>query len=422
MAKRTRPIKGLERRYVWRLYPTVEQQGDLLRQMAMCAQLWNALLSMCEQRYQRAVQRTRSGGLSFHCHRCAVLSADAGKLAMCEDHRHPSEFAMGYWITAMLAECQEWRALSTWTPRRVATSLAACWQAFFKGGGYPRYKAVARSFQLPHRCRTPGSDRGGSGCLLTKSPRHRNSWTVKMKGVPGEVWARREQPTQFHEWMDADVHFKAGRWTISVAVDAEPYHHGANALRTATTVKFGVVGGLAEVNGEIEAPDKLLHAQLLDDRVSEMRAQFDVSWPRGKRLTDEERSHKAEDALEISRLAARVARVRSEALHEWSKRVVDRSSMLTITMPKIRESTATPRGDEREWGANVESVSSLNRSVLSFAPSLAASMLRYKAEQAGIRCTVVEDESPMVGVGADLVAAGKSTRRVRAKLRKMKNA
>jgi hypothetical protein len=40
-------------------------------------------------------------------------------------------------------------------------------------------------------------------------------------------------------------------------------------------------------------------------------------------------------------------------------------------------------------------------------------MLKYKAEEAGIRCDVVEDTQPALVVGRDLVVGGKQLRRAR---------
>ena len=39
MAKRKRPVDGMQRRYEWRLYPTPEQMAALREQAAMCADL-----------------------------------------------------------------------------------------------------------------------------------------------------------------------------------------------------------------------------------------------------------------------------------------------------------------------------------------------------------------------------------------------
>jgi transposase len=409
MAKRTRPYKGLERRYIWRLYPTSEQQTVLLNQMSMCADLWNALLSMCEQRYQRAVQR-KGKSITFHCYRCAALSDETGKLTLCEDHRHPSEFTMGSWVTEMLKECPEWREGSTWTPRRVAGSLDMAWKAFFKGGGYPRYKSRYRSFKLPHRC--------CSGCKFNKSNRHQNSWHIYMKGI-GNVWGRRESPTEIHEWMDADVLYHAGRWTISVAVDAASCEHKAIDIKTPITIKFGILEGFAEVNGIVETPLELTEAQILDDQRADLQAEFDLRYPRGKRLSDQELKERFDDRLEISRLSARIARKRRHALHKWARSLVNRASIITVMKPTVKDDTASPRGDEKNWGASVEAVSGINRTMLSYAPAMAASILEYKAEELGVWGGELEITSPMGRLGATLKTAGKVVRKVRRKIKEV---
>lgn len=408
--KRTRPVVGVQRRYAWRMYPTAEQAAAFIAQARMCAELWNALLEMCERRMARSVQRHKRS-VSFHCDECARLSS-TGKIVLCEAHKMPSEFDMGYWISETLAECPEWRTLSTWTPRRVATSLSAAFKAFFKrakagagaSSGYPRYKPTRHADAIPHRC--------VSGCAIRKSNRHPQSWTVRLKGVPGEIWARGRVPGDPHEWMDADVRFVAGRWEISVAMslDERRITHGPTRP---VTVRFNLLDGFAMVNNDPQTPEGLIHAMGLDDRRASMQAAFDMRWPRGKRLTDQEWQERCEELAEITRLAARVARVRRNALHVWSKRVVERASMLTIYKPPVRESTATPRGNAQEWGASVETVSALNRRALSYAPAMAAQMLEYKAKEIGIPVQVIEDAAPEIAVGEKLVAAGKAVRKAK---------
>lgn len=408
MAKRTREVVGVQRRYTWRLYPSPEQAQALEEQARMCAALWNALLEMCERRVAVGVQR-RGKAVTFHCADCASLSA-GGKLVLCPEHKLPSEFDMGYWVSDMLSQCPEWRALSTWTPRRVAGSLAAAWQAFFRrakegagaSSGYPRYKSLRHADAVPHRC--------VSGCRIVKSNRHEASWTVRLKGVPGEIWARGRVPADVHEWMDADVRRVAGKWEVSVAVAVDERRGPPRGGGGPTVVRLGVIDGFATINGVIETPDGLAHALDLDEQRVRMQAAFDRKWPRGVTLTDEQREERAEERAEIARLAARVARVRANALHVWSKRVVERASLLTVHKPAVREATRTPRGDARAWGANVEVVSALNRRVLAFAPAMAAQMLEYKAKEIGIAVQVLEDRTSEIAVGAKLVAAGKAVR------------
>lgn len=427
MAKRTRPIIGVQRRYSWRLYPDASQAIALHQQSHMCIDLWNALMEMCERRYAAIGQREtkyyfdKRGTLrqtftgrfrSFHCADCANASAEAGKTRYCETHKLPSEFDIGYWVTSMLKECPEWRALSTWTPRRVATAFVAAWKAFFRGGGYPRYKSHRGPLALPHRC--------VSGCAVIKSDRHERSWLTRLKGVSGDIWSRGQLPAPANEWMDADVRLINGKWEISAAVAVDE-RRGSIGRGIPTTVRFGLIDGFALVNNELIQLDGLSLAQRLDDDRTRMQSEFDLRWPRGKRLTDDERQERNEQKSEIGLLSSRIARIRRNALHVWSKQLVERASILTIIKPSIRGNTKSPRGNKQEWGAAVETVSALNRNTLSHAPTMAAQMLQYKAEEIGIPVEVIEDTKPEIAASAKLVSATKAARKANRAIRKNDN-
>lgn len=407
MAKRTRPVEGEQRRYEWKLYPTPVQAAALREQAAMCADVWNALLSMCEERYRRA-----RCGRTWHCAECASQNK------LCDQHKLPSEFTMGYWISEMLAECPEWRALSTWTPRRVATSLNGAWQAFFrrlKAGeeaGYPRYKSRHRADAIPHRSL--------SGCKIIKSDRHETSWTIRLKGIPGEVWARGALPDKVNEWMDADIRLDGRGGSISVAVAIDKRRQSYGRVQP-ITVRFDLLEGFALVNDEVVTLPDLVRVKHLDDQRSAMRADFDLRWPRGKRWSDDEWQERCEQKAELSRLASRIARIRKNALHVWTCNLVEGASVLTLYKPRIKDNTRTPRGNAKGWGAEVATVSALNRNTLSYAPAMAAQMLEYKAKEIGIPCEIVEDHAPNIAVGEKLVAAGKMARKAKRAIRKNDN-
>lgn len=428
MAKRKRPIEGVQRRYSWRLYPTQEQNAELRRQAAMCADLWNALLSMCEERYRRAVQRC-GRSVAFHCPACASISASKRKIMLCEEHHLPDWQEMGDWITEMLAECPEWRELSTWTPRQVAVHLDAAWKAFFrrvKAGdeaGYPRYKSRRKHLSIPGRC--------CSGWRLQKSDRHETSWWLYIQGISdkalwrrgrgrGDIWARGALPASVNEWTDADIQLddRGGEISVAVAIDERRQSYGR--LRP-VTVRFDLIDGFVLVNNvSINLPD-LIRAKDLDDRRAEMQAEFDLRWPRGKRWSEDEWRERNEQKSEIGRLASRIARIRRNALHVWSCQLVERASVLTIYKPRIKDNTKTPRGDAKNWGAAVSTVSTLNREVLSYAPAMAAQMLEYKATEIGIPVTIMDDPEPGPAIGAKLVSAEKATRKLNRAIRKNDN-
>jgi hypothetical protein len=417
MAKRTRPIEGVVRRYQWRLYPTPAQDEALRGQAAMCAQLWNAMLEMCEQRYQRAC----AGPHVFHCAACAALSGTAGKLKLCHDHALPSEFTMSAWISRMREECPEWKELSTWTPRRVATSLAAAWSAFFRrlklgeDAGYPRYKSTRHALAVPHRClsgcslqpynaRTHGAELNGFSHV---AGRNKNSWVVYFKGVPSLVWARSALPGRVNEWTDADVRYLDGRWSISAALTTPPRRVAGHRP---IVVRFDLVDGFAIVDNEPDTPQELLDAATLCEAADDKRRQTDLAYPRGKKLSEPEHEMMMQERAIVAADLARAARKRKNALHVWTARLVRRASAITIYAPPVKKVTRSARGDHNNWGAAVADVAAINRAALNYAPATAVAMLLYKAAEAGIACEVIEDQAPALAIGGALKQAAKHVR------------
>jgi transposase len=382
----------------------------------MCADLWNALLEMVERRYQRGIQR-HGKHVSFHCAECARMSAENNKIILCEEHKLPSEFDMGYWISEMRAEFPEWKGLSTWTPRRVATSLSAAYAAFFqrakKGegeAGYPRYKARRKAVAVPHRC--------VSGCDIIKSDRHELSWQVRAKGVPELLWARGRLPANVNNWTDADIMFRDGKWEISFACEIENRRTLPSGVKDGVTVRFDLIDALCSINGTPQTPPEFPRIQLLDDQRQAMQSAFDLKYPRGKRYSDAEWEIRNQDSNEIRKLSNKVKRKRANTLHVWSKQLVERASILTIFKPPVKELTKTPRGDEKNWGASVRDVSNINRNTLSYAPAMAMQMLEYKAKETGVWGGYVDDLAPKVAVGSDMVVVGKHLRRLGRALKK----
>lgn len=151
---------------------------------------------------------------------------------------------------------------------------------------------------------------------------------------------------------------------------------------------------------------------MLQERADVIKALRDTRYRRGSRRWKKETKR-------AGKLEAKARRIRREALHEWTTNIVSDAAHLRIEAPaSIKEETASPRGDERDWGANVAAVSKLNRHTLNQAPGMALQMFRYKAEEAGIRCDILEDDAPDIGVGRDLVTAGKLNRRAKRAIRK----
>ena len=236
--KRKRERAGLPRKYQFKLYPKEAQAEALHIQARMCSELWNALLQRQEDTYRRT--RGQRGVMHY------------------EGKAHLSEYDLGYEISALLAEIPEWRALSTWTPRRVAASLAQAFASFFsrakKGAGaqsgYPRYKALRFADAVPHRFQ--------SGCKLlpvrrersddaqnTDSARERQKeWRLTLKGIPGIIRARGEFPGDVLDWNYADVIFRDGSWWLIAGVELAPRR---SAGTDKITVSFDLIDEFARV-------------------------------------------------------------------------------------------------------------------------------------------------------------------------------
>lgn len=398
----------MNRRYTLKLYPNAEQEQALLAQCRMVGQLWNAMLELAESRYrhisgQRGVVHRGEGRFV------------SGRWRPC-DKAHLSEFDLGHEITEMLAACPEWRALSTWTPRRVAKSLAAAFDAFFrraKSGagsqsGYPKYRGRYKQNWLPHRF--------ASGCRLARREDNPRSWSLYLKGVPGLIHCRGDFPLWIDEvnaknGTDADIRFRDGTWWLSVGVEIDRPRSGG---RDDLEVALGLIDGFARVNGRLVLASEIGHGLPQDRGEVEHLQQLMAKCRRGSEEYARLRMRK-------SRLEARRARQRKEALHEWTTAIIARASSVTVIKPaSVKKATASAKGDEREWGAAVKTKAALNRHVLDQCVFMTAQMLKYKAEEAGI--PYYECAHDDLVVGGELVKATKEVRRTRKVVQREKEA
>lgn len=383
------------RRYRFKLYPTPAQAAVLHEQRKMMADLWNALKQRREDVYRR-------------------------------ERRSLTFFDLTNEITALRHECPEWEIIPAVTAHRVAKALTDAYAAFFrrvKAGeapGYPRWQRRDAATTIPL------GTMGKTGWLLDQRQDNPLSWQLHYKSVTeikdraSWLHTRGRMPARLDSgsiapgssaWRNADIIWRDNRWWLSVCVAVAPERHcGVSPV----TVSFDLLDDFARVNGMAETPDELIDAMAILADIDRLKSERDVRWPRGRRLGDEERADLKEANAEISDLSSYVARKRRNALHVWTARIVARASDITvIAPPSIKAVTQSPRGDEKRWGAAVEPVSMLNRHVLSQAPGTAIQMLRYKAEEAGIRCDVVADTAPDIAVGGDLVNTVKQMRRAR---------
>lgn len=180
------------RRYTFKLYPTAQQREQLAEQCRMMAALWNACLQRQEDTRRRWLTGVRVDASDWP-ERGKALAERIWRDGRAH-RQHLSGFELGNEISALYDACPEWRALSTWSARRVADALTKAFEAFFrraKAGagaqsGYPKYRSVARADWLPHR--------GVSGCKLERVPGTKRDWCLNLKGIDGSIFCKGKLP------------------------------------------------------------------------------------------------------------------------------------------------------------------------------------------------------------------------------------
>lgn len=405
------------RRYQFKLYPSAEQAAIMHEQCGMMAELWNALKQRCEDVYRREGYDRRQ-----HNRLCEI----EGK----PEDKKPSSltyYDLTNEITGLRHACPEWALIPAVTAHRIAKCLIDAYGAFFrrlKAGerqaGYPKWRRRKDGACIPL------GTMDKTGWALARDMRHDRSWSLHYKSVTQvkdkSTWihARGIFPgdEEVEEYRNADILWRDGNWWLSICVDIQPRRV---AGRFPVKVEFDMVDGIARVNGRLEEADDLIDVREMLAELDRIAADRDQRFPRGKKRTESEQQALDEINADLAQQHAYCARRRRDFLHVWTARLVARASDITIIAPKIKPLTQSPRGDEREHGAAIKTVSGLNRHILNYAPAMAIQMLQYKAAEAGIRCDIVTDEAPAVAIGEKLVAAGKTLRKAKRAIRREDN-
>jgi putative transposase len=379
------------RRYLFKLYPTKAQAAKLDEQRKMMADLWNALKQRIEDTYRREAR---------------VLSY----------------FDLTNEITGLRHECPEWAQIPAVSAHRVAKWLVDSYAAFFRrlktgeAPGYPRWQRRERGTTIP----LGRMDK--TGWRIAQRRDNPLSWRLHYKSVTEartpQHWlhGRGKLPGAPLDWRNADIIWRDGRWWLSLCVALEPRR---TAGRASLHIVFDLIDCFARVGGIPEEPPDFARLSPLQDDIDQLKSERDQRWPHRRSRNDAEQQAFADANAQITQLSGYLARVRRNTLHVWTARILARASDLTIVAPSsVRRETRSPRGDAKNWGANVEMVSTVNRHILAQAPAMAIAMLKYKAQEAGIRCDVISDAAPAISIGGDLAVGGKQLRRARRELRR----
>lgn len=422
------PNMTVTRRYKWKLHPTREQSEALHQQRVMLGELQNACLQRCIDHNSRRPKTRFWNPETREWERWPHIDE---KTQRCLSH-----FDLTNEMTGLRKEHPETRSVTSVTLHRIAQRVVLAFEAFAKrrgqGQGYPRFHPSADNNSIPLGT---GTRKGvwKTGWRFEPGEKLLNNWRfhvgplTDIKQRASWIHARgslRDLEVDVVDWNNADIIWRDHTWWLSACVTL-PSRRAPGIIPT--VVRIQAIDYLADVNGVPQTPPSLLEAVDAQLVVDKLQSDFDLAWPmppdkrKWKELMRERRAlpEYNEQKWRIASEKARIARVRANALHVWTANIVAHASSLRIIMPPaIKEATASPRGDEKLWGAAVKDVSALNRHILNFAPSLVVQMLEYKAREAGIEFETVKDELPAVAIGAGIVETGRAIRRAKRQVKK----
>lgn len=348
----------------------------------------------------------------------------------------PTAEEMSFWVAKKRLN-PDYSPLSTWIMHRVSDILSLAWKRYFTPGherhadldySPPRFKDFKKVW-FPGRVLNPRLGVGGSGCKIKKAT-GKNKWLIEIPGVSDDIKAYREPPPgDLYEYKYYDIYFYDNSWWFAVSTDIEPTRR-RSPLGKSVTIRFNTIDYFAEINDVPFNPqityqntDKhgIRRSNVLDFRTvieaefktAKLKSEVDLKYPRNKfnDMTDEEKDALRFYRKKIAHSYAHIARMRRELNHQFSKYIIDLNPCeLTILNPKVKYHTKSPRGDETNWGAVIKPVSELNHYILSQSVGKTITLLKYKADELGIKYKEINDPNPIHIIGKMMVTAGKKCR------------
>jgi putative transposase len=228
--------------------------------------------------------------------------------------------------------------------------------------GYPRFKSQKRF-------RGWGYKSHGNGWRLTLGTKRRNG-TLRLAGI-GDALRIRGRVKFDGLPKTMDVIHERGKWLISVVFEA-------SVKRVAGSQQIGVDWGVENFL-TLSTGETIANPRFGKNEAGRLKQ-------RERRLSRKKRgSRNYYKALRVvAKSRNRVTCRRRDFLHKTSAALVGRASLIATEMLQIRNITASARGAREKPGVRVRQKAGLNRSILDTAPAMFLSMVRYKAEEAGV--------------------------------------
>ncbi len=251
------------------------------------------------------------------------------------------------------------------TVRRVDLAFEAFFRRVKAGQtpGYPRFKSSRRYSGWTYKSL--------SNWRFLSDGKHGR---IRMDGI-GEVHIRGRART-VGKVKTCTITRKAGRWYASILMECCPKRQAGSVARG---LDWGIESFLTLNDGS-----RVANPRFLDQTKQALcRAQEELS--RKKRGSNNRRKA----VRKLAALHRKIAGCRKDFLHQVSSRLVESSSLLATEKLSVKNMSQSARGSLEAPGKNVRQKAGLNKGILDGAPSTFLSMLRYKAEEAGIELVEV---------------------------------
>ena len=329
-------MREVNRKVTFQLYPNKGQAEALFEMRFRHRLLYNAAL---EQRIWAWTHRRQSVSFAQQCLDLTLLRASDPAFA-----------------SLNAQSCQV-------TLKRLDLAFKAFFRRCHNGAtpGFPRFKSSRRFNGWGYKTH-------GDGWTL-KAGEKKKHGRLRISGV-GEMRIRGKARTPGTP-KTLEIMHKRGKWYASVTVACTPERQAGEKPRG---FDWGLEQFVSFEDGTaVENPRFLRKAE---EKLKDLQREVSHKKRGGRNWIKAVRKLATEQA--------RVARQRSDFLHKESARLVSTSSMLATEKLAVNNITRSAKGTVEKPGKNVRQKAGLNRSILDSSPGAFLTMVRWKAEEAGI--------------------------------------
>lgn len=192
--------------------------------------------------------------------------------------------------------------------------------------------------------------------------------------------------------MSTTISREGGKWYASFLMELPesiPYHTPKKG--TSVGVDFGIKHYVALSNGELSGSNNALTCAM-KKLAREQRKLSRKQAPEYKKSIKASNNWKKQN-VKIRKLHQRITNQRKDVAHKITTQLANRFETIFIEDLKVKNMTASAKGDAEKQGKNVRQKSGLNRSILDAAPYQFRQMIEYKTLRRGTRCLAVPPQN-----------------------------